>query len=144
MECKKTLAEEYQAYLQELRKKLAALPKGSKRWWKLNRELLQKKAKISSMPPLRDGTNWLDDAKMKADHLAATMAKKATLPPEAVDCPFFGYSDNDFDEFNALRSRYTKTLFNKLDETKATGPDKIPAAILKKIGIRLKYKLLYM
>ena len=48
-ECSKILKEEYQAYLHNLKSKIAELPKGSKRWWKLNRQLLERKQKISSI-----------------------------------------------------------------------------------------------
>ena len=65
---------------------------------------------------------------------ATTFAGKATLPEESVDCPFFGKPDAEFDEFVALRSRYTAKLLRDLDESKATGPDRIPASILKRIS----------
>ena len=38
------------------------------------------------------------------------------------------------DQFVALRSRYAMKLFKKLDESKATGPDRIPATILKRLA----------
>ena len=56
------------------------------------------------------------------------------LPDESVDRPFFGRPDSEFDEFVALRSRYTAKLLKELDESKATGPDCIPATILKRVG----------
>ena len=45
-----------------------------------------------------------------------------------------GLIPNLMNEFVALRSRYTAKLFKELDESKATGPDCIPATILKRIG----------
>jgi len=54
--CTRVLTEEYQKHLLELKTKIATLKKGSKQWWRLNRELLEKKSKCSSIPPLRDGT----------------------------------------------------------------------------------------
>ena len=62
-ECSKVMAEAYQEHVQKLRAKIATLKRGSKQWWSLNRELLNKKAKISSIPPLRDGPTWLADPK---------------------------------------------------------------------------------
>ena len=41
-ECASILSNEYQPYLLKLKKKIASLKKGSKEWWKLNRELLEK------------------------------------------------------------------------------------------------------
>ena len=39
--CATIIAEEYQKYLQKLKERISSLKKGSKQWWKLNRELLQ-------------------------------------------------------------------------------------------------------
>ena len=52
-----------------------------------------------------------------------------------VDCPFFGHPDVSLeDDFIALRTRYTLKIMKKLDEAKATGPDNIPASILRMIA----------
>ena len=50
-----------------------------------------------------------------------------------IDTPFFGTPDQELDDFVPFRSRCTNRLFKKLDESKATGPDKISAAILKRL-----------
>ena len=133
-ECSTILASEYQAYLGRLKTKIANLPKGSKEWWRLKRELLNKCSKLSGIPPLKSGSEWITDSKGKANLLAETMAAKNELPPEAVDCPFFGHADYEFDEFIALRTRKTCSLMQKLDENKATGPDRIPAKIIKRLA----------
>jgi len=109
-------------------------PRWSKQWWKLNRQLLNKKAKMSSIPPLRESATWINDAKGKADLFARTFAGKAQIPEESVDTPFFGRPDTEMDRFVSIRSRYTRKLFKTLDVNKATGHDKISAAILKRIG----------
>ena len=133
-ECARVLTEEYQRYSDRLREKLASLKKGSKEWWRLNRELLERKAKCSSIPPLRDGNEWIETSKGKANLIAKTLQEKAALPEEVIDCPYFGCPDMEMDRFMALRSRYTLKLLKSLDETKATGPDHIPASILKRIA----------
>ena len=76
----------------------------------------------------------MNTSKGKADLFAKTFAAKTALPPETVDCPFFGAPDTELSGFVVLRSRYTAKLFKTLDESKATGPDQIPASILKQIG----------
>ena len=128
------MAKEYQTYLGKLKEKIAKLKKGSKAWWRLNRELLNRKTKCSSIPPLRDGSAWIQDSKAKANLFAKTFDAKATLPAEVVDCPFFGLPDAEYDDIICLRSRYTLKLLKALDESKATGPDRIPASILKRIA----------
>ena len=136
-QCPRIMVEEHLKYIAKLKTQIAKLKKGSKQWWRLNRQLLNKRAKLSSVPPLRDGTTWVNTSKDKADLFAKTFSAKTALPPEAVDCPYFGEPDTELSEFVVLRSRYTAKLFKELDESKATGPDQIPASILKKIGKEL-------
>ena len=47
---------------------------------------------------------------------------------------FVGLPDVKFDDFIAVRTRVTKRLFEKMNESKATGDDKISAAILKRLA----------
>ena len=133
-QCAATLTEEYNKHVADLKEQISKLSKGSKKWWSLNRQLLEKKAKISSIPPLKDGEKWLHDAKEKANLFAKTFSEKSSLPDEVIDTPFFGKAENELDEFICLRSRHTLKLLKSLDESKATGPDRIPAKILKKIA----------
>ena len=65
---------------------------------------------------------------------ARTFDAKAKLPQEAVDCPFFGHPDAELDEMVCMRSRYTLKLLKTLDVSKATGPDRISASILRRIA----------
>jgi len=65
LNCIKILGEERAAYIQKIKMKLQNLRRHSKQWWQINRELLQKKASMSSIPTLRDETGWLTDAKTK-------------------------------------------------------------------------------
>ena len=94
---------------------------------------MNRKCKISSIPPLRDETTWISDAKEKADTFAKCFAAKNNLPAEEVDTPFFGIADEEMLEFIPLRARFTKKLFGKLKDSTATGNDKISATILKKL-----------
>ena len=89
-ECAKVLAEERVKYVQQLKKKLAKLPKSSKQWWRINRELLNKKSRLTSIPTLRDDGKWLINSKSKADAFANIFSSKSEFPPEAVDTPYFG------------------------------------------------------
>ena len=120
---------------------LEKLKKGSKEWWRLNRELLDKKSKCSSIPPLRDQDAWVNGSKEKANLFAQTFHSKAQLPAETVDCPFFGNPDAEFEDFVALRSRQTLKELKKLDVNKATGPDRLPAVLLKSLAKSLAVPL---
>jgi len=135
--CDEVLREERARYVEVLKLKLAKLPKRSKQWWRINRELLQRKANVSSIPPLRENNQWLLDAKSKANAFAKVFVEKSVLAPEVVDTPFFVAPDCELDDFIAFRSRFTKRLFKRLDESKATGHDRISAAILKRLADQL-------
>ena len=125
---------EYNRYLQKLKERISGLSKGSKQWWRLNRELLERKSRLSSIPPLRDDQKWITDSKEKANIFATVFDSKAKLPSEEVDCPYFGRPDVDLDEYIPLRTRGIFKILSKLDTTKATGPDCIPAVILRQIA----------
>ena len=51
-ECHQGLSGHHKKYLSELTATIVELKKGNKIWWRLNRELLEKKTKSSSSPPL--------------------------------------------------------------------------------------------
>lgn len=80
-ECSSILSEEYRKYVHRLKSELAALPKTSKLWWKLNRELLNKKAALSTLPRMKVGPNmWLSNPAGKANLIAAAFESKWVLP----------------------------------------------------------------
>ena len=68
--CQEILLEERAKYTEKLKAKLAALPRCSKQWWRIKKELLRKQASVKSIHPLRDGSLWLVDAKAKAGAFA--------------------------------------------------------------------------
>ena len=131
--CAAVLAEERTRHVQRTKEKLAKLPRHSKQWWRLNRELLRRRTNLSSVPTLKEDGQWLSEAKAKADAFARTFAAKAALPEEKVDTPFFGTPHEELSDFIVFRSRNTKRLLKALDACKATGSDKISAAILKRL-----------
>ena len=86
---------------------------------------------------MREEAQWILDAKTKADTFAKTFVSRSALAPEVVDTPFFFMPNEEMENFVAFRTRYTKRLFKKLDESKATGNDRISAAILKRLSDQL-------
>ena len=86
--CSQVLTEEYQSYVEVLKQKIADLKKGSKEWWKLNRELLNRKNKCSSIPPLRQDGEWKKSPYEKANTFAQKFQEKCLLPEEGIDCSF--------------------------------------------------------
>ena len=51
-----------------------------------------------------------------------------------IDCPFFGNCESELDGFMCIRTRTTLKILRKLKDSTATGNDKIPAKILKRIA----------
>ena len=129
--CQDIVAEEFKTYQRKLREQLASLPRGSKRWWRVNRELLDKKASLSSISPLKasDG-RWLLDPIDKANELANTFMNKSKLPP-AVPQQDFAAPAVEMSGFILIRARVAKRALKMINEDKATGPDSLPGKILK-------------
>ena len=75
--------EEYKKYTEVLKGKLRTLPKGSKLWWRLNRELLHNTPCRQATPSLKNSCGeWVHDAKQKVELFKQIFDKKAKLPPE--------------------------------------------------------------
>ncbi len=88
--CKEIIAEEYRSHRQKLRSKIKNLKRGSKQWWSLNRQLLDKTSKIDSMPPLK---NSLGEFLVEM-HAAGSTCSGDGIP--RASCHTFGFSvDSD-------------------------------------------------
>jgi len=133
-QCSTVLAQAYQDHIKQLKLKISKLSKADKSWWRLNRELLDKQARVSAIPPLRtqDG-KWHLDSKAKADVFAAAFGAKCSLPPMREDL-YVGRPAFLQQEFIAIRGRRVVQLLAKLDVNKATGPDRLSARILKELS----------
>ena len=72
----------------------------------MNRELLEKRTKCSSIPPLRDGKAWVNSSKDKANLFAATFKEKSKLPEEHIDCIYIGRPDFKLEYQAQINFRY--------------------------------------
>lgn len=133
--CSQGLLNEYTAFISSTRSRLESLPSSSKRWWSLSGSLLLKASRQSSVPPLKhtDG-NWALSAIGKANLLSATFAAKARLL-EAETNEYSEITDPIFltmlSGFIPIRARRVVATLEKLNIDSGTGPDDIPARILK-------------
>ena len=85
-ECAECLNDKHKDYIARLKDKLAKLSKSDRQWWRLNRELINKKTKINSIPPLKgDDGIWHIHSLDKANVLASKFDAKCQLPPEVED-----------------------------------------------------------
>lgn len=130
--CSDVLREEYVKYTQRLKEEIATLPKGSKRRWKLNRELLNKKASSSHLPTLKSHAgSWVSDPVAKADLLADAFEAKYVLPPACYRVSPRHDVPERMCEFVLVRQRWISKLLKSLDPTKSTGPDLLPGRVLR-------------
>ena len=128
--CNETLRGAFVAYRQNLRERILALPRHSKEWWRLNKELLHRKTKSSSIPPLKANGQWISEAKDKANVLAKTFASKSALPPSAPGPKQEGERVAiQMPEFILIRSRLLVGILKCVKLDTASGPDGLPTRI---------------
>ena len=138
--CAQALQDAYKSYVIDLKATISELPRGSKRWWTLNRQLMQRKGRVLAIPPLRVESDWLLDAPTKANAFAQTWQSKSVLPPMPED-QFFPALDHFMKTFVAIRTRTVLYELPKLDINKATGPDRIGALILRELASEIAIPL---
>jgi hypothetical protein len=129
--CAEILRQKYLQYRADLKSKIALLPRSSKQWWRLNRELLDRKIGVESVPSLRDGDKlWVTQAVDKANLLATKFQEKSILPEASGQfSPIVSHSMQS--GLLVVRTRWARKALKDLDINTATGPDGIPARVLK-------------
>ena len=111
---------------------------GSKDWWSLSKDLLAKSSGRENIPPLRSGDTWAKDPQSKASLLATTFSEKAQLPePHVNEYTVFSPARHSLRRFLRIRERDVRKILKSLDVKSATGPDLLPALILKVCGDEL-------
>ena len=133
-ECTKIFLDTFQAYLGKVREKLKSMPPSSRGWWKLSDSLLSKAHGQENIPPLKgpDGV-WAKNANEKAAELSRVFRNKSVLPEPSVNdyTPLEEPRAVQMNGFLRVRVRTVKRILKNLDETSGTGPDLLPARILK-------------
>jgi len=134
-ECSEGLFDELLNYQRRTKTRLHKLKASSKKWWSLADSLLMRPVKSSSIPPLKrtDGS-WAKSSEEKAEHLMQSFDSRSQLPD--LEDNIFNAAPKPEAElkmcgFLPIRHRCVKKILNTLNETSATGPDGIPARILK-------------
>ena len=135
------LREEYAKYVQNLRQVLLQLPKGSKKWWRIQRELTDNASSSTTPPALKDEHgNWIRSPKDKANLLAQTFLDKATLPTNS-SLPPTEHPTAEMSNFVVIRQRWALRVLKNLREDTASGPDKLPAKFLRSCAHQLALPL---
>ncbi len=133
--CTTVFRDAHKAYVSKVRDDLKAMSPSSRGWWKLSGTLLTKASGRENIPPLKcsDG-NWAKTASEKAAELAGVFKRKSQLPePEVNDyTPLGEPTSAQMPRFLRLRVRAVRKILKALDETSGTGPDLLPARVLKR------------
>ena len=130
--CSETLASEFKNYTAKLRSEISSLPWGSKKWWSLNRELLNRQGAFNNLPSLKntDG-EWVISNVGKAELLAERFAKKCRPSPACDGAMPAPAAYSRMHNFVFIRRRWAHRLLRAVDPEKSTGPDLSPGRILR-------------
>ena len=129
-QCSDLLAAKYRAYIERTKLELASLKKGSKKWWKLIHSLMHRRKAVSSIPALKHDDQWVVESPDKASLFAVSWQDKNTLPPAthySYDDRVFSTALDDVD----INLHYGLHVLRSLNEHKSTGPDHLPAKLIK-------------
>ncbi len=133
--CCQVLRDAYMNYVKQCSAKLRSLSTGSKLWWKITRALMNKKVAASSVPPLLDAFSkeWALDPVIKANLIASTLSSKFVLPAAPAELQHANINEQheQHSNFLLIRLRWARRVLSDLDADVATGPDQLPAKIMK-------------
>ena len=130
-ECSDILMEEHYDFVRKMRTKLMDAKPSLKSWWANARRLTDRKHKVSHIPALKRGTEWILDAESKANCFASSFETKNIMIDAKV---------NEYSKITYLHSTLfcgmptietTKTALKTLHENNDLNPDMIPTRILK-------------
>ena len=139
-ECSHVFSEAYRSYIGRTRRKLRSMSRSSRGWWRVANSLMTKAGTAENIPPLkRHDSSWATSPEEKASELASVFRAKAQLP-ELVENEFSEVKSEGVsmgDGFLRIRVRDVKRILRKLDASSGTGPDLLPARILKTLASEL-------
>ena len=132
--CSEAILAGHLAWTDRTRHDMCSLQKMSKQWWAKSNALLSFKQAVSSIPALRNGAGqWVRDSKEKADLFANTFSSKYSLA-EAEQNKYSDVPDVavEFSFSQSLQPSTAEKIMSELRAESGTGPDLLPARILKK------------
>ena len=137
--CSEILFEEYLAYVQSMRDKLLGQKRGSKQWWKISNDIMDKQSKCATVPALKTDGGWAHDAESKANVLAKTFAAKWVLPIPDVNHYTFSAPIHVIDSFVPIRIGPVTRALAKVDADSGTGPDGLASRVIKLCAPQLSF-----
>ena len=113
-----------------MRDKLRKIPRGSKAWWRLSRQLADRSNVASSILALKSSSgDWALTPEEKANLLADIFANKSVLPSESANEHAFVASPYLSARFLAVCTRKVASTLRKLKLDRGTGADGVSARV---------------
>ena len=139
-QCSAAILDEYGRYIARERKGLQELPRGAKAWWTKSRRVLQRKGLTSSIPALRNPDDqWILECKEKGNLFVDSFSAKFTMTEAETnvytELETYPYKGQEY--LYQITCEDAERLLANLREDSGTGPDLLPARILKQCAAAL-------
>ena len=136
-DCSNVLYEEFGSYILRCKTRLANLPRGSKQYWKLLKEVSSGIERKVAIPALQKANGeWTRSSVDKAQLFATCFRDKSQLPAEIQneysECGGEPVSRRSY--MLQLRSRTACYYLTSLDTTSSTGPDGLSTILLRNVA----------
>ena len=145
--CSEGIMQEFNKFVMRERSQLQSMPNGTKGWWSRSNRLMQRKGIVSCIPALKGSDDqWVLRAKDKADLLSETFSKKYGLAAEEQNdyTRLANHQGQGQRGLKQLHEKDAETILHNLREDSGTGPDGLPARILKNCAAALARPVLML
>jgi len=147
--CKTIIKRQRFLHNQELKRKIIDLPANDRSFWSFAKTVKNNFCE-SSFPPLlsNNSDKLISDSQEKADLFADLFSKNATLSSSTISPPNVPAVSHSMPRIY-FRTRTIFKLLLNLDTNKSSGPDELPAVVLKNIAssiskpLRKLFQLVY-
>ena len=137
--CETVLEAAKLAYATKIKEFITSQKLGSLDFWQIANSVLNKGK--SAIPPLFNGPEVLSSASDKAKLFAKNFSKNSNLDDSGISLPVFPSRTNLKLHNISITPKMVKKVIKNLDSSKASGPDCIPAVVLKNCEPELSYIL---
>ena len=127
--CKRVLEAVKLAYANKIKESITSQKLGSRDFWRIANSVLNKGK--SAIPPLFNGPEVLSSASDKAKLFAENFSKNSNLDDSSISLPVFPSRTNLKLHNISVTPKMVKKVIMNLDLSKASGPDCIPAVVLR-------------
>ena len=137
--CKRVLAAAKLACATKTKESITSQNLGSWDFWRIANSVLNKGK--SAIPPLFNGPEVLSSASDKAKLFARNFSMNSNLDDSGISLPVFPSRTNLKLHNISITPKMVEKVITNLDSSKASGPDCIPAVVLKNCEPELSYIL---